>query len=231
MNEPDNKTPHRASDYDQRVRQTIPFYEAIHQETIDLVRTVKPDAACWLDTGCGTGRLVDLALPLFPNTEFVLADPSEAMLRQAQERLGGKGRARVRILPPVESEGLASQMAGEKCQIVTAVQCHHYLLPPQRTQAVKACFDVLEDSGTLITFENVRPFTGRGIHIALERWGRWQQDAGRSPAAVAGHLKRFDSEYFPITVDEHLALLRTTGFQTVEVFWLSQMQAGFYAIK
>jgi tRNA (cmo5U34)-methyltransferase len=32
-------------------------------------------------------------------------------------------------------------------------------------------------------------------------------------------------------VPEHLALLRETGFKTVELFWKSHMQAGFYAVK
>jgi tRNA (cmo5U34)-methyltransferase len=231
MKEPDNKTPYKASDYDRNIRQTIPFYETIHQETIGLVRAVKPDAVCWLDTGCGTGRLLDVALPLFPNTEFILADPSEGMLQHAGERLQGKDRARVKMLSPVESEGLASQMAGAKCQVVTAIQCHHYLQPSPREQAVKACFDVLEDDGLFITFENIKPSTDRGIRIGLERWGRWQQEAGRSPSKVVDHLKRFDTEYFPITVDAHLALLKAVGFQTVELFWFSQMQAGFYGIK
>ncbi|MGD0231966.1 MAG: hypothetical protein ABSC19_16690 [Syntrophorhabdales bacterium] len=45
------------------------------------------------------------------------------------------------------------------------------------------------------------------------------------------HRSRFGKSYFPITIAEHLELLRATGFSTVEIFWLSHMQAGFYAIK
>jgi hypothetical protein len=97
-----------------------------------------------LDTGCGTGYLVELALPVFPQTRFILADPAQAM---------------------------------------------------------------------------------------LERWGRFQVRAGRSPAVVESHVQRFGSGYFPITVDEHLRLLTETGFRIVELCWFSHMQAGFYGIK
>jgi tRNA (cmo5U34)-methyltransferase len=45
------------------------------------------------------------------------------------------------------------------------------------------------------------------------------------------HFERFDSEYFPITIEEHLKLLRACGFKTVGLFWYSYMQAGFYGIK
>jgi tRNA (cmo5U34)-methyltransferase len=48
---------------------------------------------------------------------------------------------------------------------------------------------------------------------------------------VEQHLARFDTEYLPITVSEHLQLLRNCGFRTGQLLWYSHMQAGFYAIK
>jgi tRNA (cmo5U34)-methyltransferase len=37
--------------------------------------------------------------------------------------------------------------------------------------------------------------------------------------------------YYYITIEDHLKLLRETGFRNVELFWCSYMQAGFYGIK
>ncbi len=227
----DNATPHKSSEYDWKVRQTIPFYETMHRETIDVVKTIRLDVKSWLDTGCGTGYLIELALPVFPNTRFMLADPSEEMIQQAKNRLQGAGRGRVEYLQPVESQGLTSQVKESSCQTVTAIQCHHYLRPLERKKAIESCYRVLENKGLLIAFENIAPSTKRGVKVGLERWGRFQVEAGRSPATVAHHLKRFNTRYFPITVDEHLKLLKVTGFRVVQAFWLSHMQAGFYAIK
>jgi len=67
----------------------------------------------------------------------------------------------------------------------------------------------------------------RGTQLALDRWAGWQRNAGRSSSEVQEHLKQFNAEYFPITVQQHLTLLETVGFRTVELFWFSQMQAGF----
>ena len=61
----DNLTAHKASEYDQKVRQTIPFYDTIHAEVLRLVKLVKPEVKSWVDTGCGTGRLVEQALSRF----------------------------------------------------------------------------------------------------------------------------------------------------------------------
>ena len=73
--------------YEDVVRQIMPFYDTMQSEIIDLVRTVKPDVTQWLDTGCGTGTLVETALRFFPDTAFVLADPTELMLKAAAARL------------------------------------------------------------------------------------------------------------------------------------------------
>jgi tRNA (cmo5U34)-methyltransferase len=221
----DNTTPHKSSNYDRNVRQTIPFYETMHWQVLDLVKSVRPDVACWLDTGCGTGYLAEIALPVFPRTRFILADPSEAMLQRARKRLQS---ARLKFLQPVGSQDLH---VDDAVQVVTAIQCHHYLRAPERQRAVQSCYRVLEPGGLFITFENVAPYTDQGIVIGLERWKHFQIEQGRAPSTVENHLKRFNTAYFPITVSEHLTLLKTTGFQAVELFWLSHVQAGFYAVK
>ena len=99
----DNTTPHKAAEYDKAVRQTIPFYEAIQSQVVDLVRTIKPEASCWLDTGCGTGYLVEIAVPYFPQTSFILTDPSEPMLKQARIRFKAWAENRIKF-PSVNPE-------------------------------------------------------------------------------------------------------------------------------
>jgi tRNA (cmo5U34)-methyltransferase len=54
---------------------------------------------------------------------------------------------------------------------------------------------------------------------------------GRSKYDVQKHISRFDNDYFPITIFEHLELMSQAGFRIVELFWLTTMQAGFYGIK
>jgi tRNA (cmo5U34)-methyltransferase len=231
MTQSDNMTPYKASVYDAHVRSTIPFYEVIHRETIDLVKTVKPAVDCWLDAGCGTGYLVEIALPIFPQTRFILADPSEGMLREAMKRLHGKPRQRVDFLPPVSNQALSSSPEGKKPQVVTSLLCHHYLQPAQRQEAVRACHHVLEDGGVFITFENLDPGSSTGVQIGLERWKRFQIEQGRPVSTAEDHKLRFKTKYFPITIGKHIDLLKIVGFRETEIFWLSQMQAGFYAIK
>jgi tRNA (cmo5U34)-methyltransferase len=90
---------------------------------------------------------------------------------------------------------------------------------------------LLTQRGVYVTFENIRPLTNEGITIGKEIWKNFQLSQGRDSTTVEKHLERFDVEYHPITIEEHLSILRKTGFSTVEMLWYSYMQAGFYAIK
>lgn len=230
MKQSDNTTPHKASEYDKSVRETIPFYELFHAETIDLVKSLKPEVKVWLDTGCGTGYLVEKAFPHFPHTFFVLSDPSESMLIEAKKRLQHVPPNRIKFIDSAPSEDLSENLSLQP-EVISAIMCHHYLTPEQRRNATRACFKLLAPRGIYITFENVRPCSENGVEIGLERWKQFQISQGRSVEIVEEHRKRFNKKYFPITISEQLSLLKECGFSIVDLLWYSQMQAGFYAIK
>jgi tRNA (cmo5U34)-methyltransferase len=225
----DNKTPLHSSFYDSQVKNTIPYYDCFHQETILLVRAMKIEPRVWLDTGCGTGTLVEKAAKIFPETKFILSDPSAEMLSLAREKLK-EYQDRIIISEPAGSKEIKMPKS-EKPDVITAIQSHHYLSRENRRNAVKKCFNLLRNDGVFITFENIRPLTEKGIEIGKSYWSNFQLSCGKSPEAALNHLARFDKEFFPITVTGHIKLLKSCGFKTVELFWYSYMQAGFYAIK
>jgi tRNA (cmo5U34)-methyltransferase len=100
-----------------------------------------------------------------------------------------------------------------------------------RLQAIQNCHDALKAGGVFIFFENFAPDSEYARKTVLDRWGRYQKDHGKSDAEVADHIGRYGKNYFPITLAEHHHLLRDTGFRHMEIFWLSYMQVGMYAVK
>jgi tRNA (cmo5U34)-methyltransferase len=225
----DNSTPHLASKYDAQIRNTIPYYDNFHAETIHFIKAMGMSPKLWLDTGCGTASLVEHAFDLFQETTFILADPSPEMIDQAKNKLHNKAEdGRIRFLDPVSTDNLSLK---SKFDVITAIQSHHYLSKAKREEATMTCYGLLKNKGLYITFENIRPSSKKGIENAKKYWSAFQFSKGKGTEAVKDHMKRFDSEYFPITIEDHLKLLKTCGFQTVELFWYSYMQAGFYCIK
>ncbi|MCL2490580.1 MAG: methyltransferase domain-containing protein [Propionibacteriaceae bacterium] len=222
----DNSSSHQATRYDLEIAATLPHIDLFHQATMDVIRAVGGPTGQWLDTGCGTGTLCAQALGRFPDTWFTLADPSEAMLDIARRKLAGQSRVSFHV-------GGTGSLAfpDGSFDVVTAIQCHHYLDRAGREAATRNCWRMLRSGGVYVEFENVRPASLRGVEVGMTMWRDHQMGQGRTARQVADHLARFDAEYFPISIPEHLQLLDSTGFQVAEVLWASVMQAGFYAIK
>lgn len=227
MHKRDNASAHLSKDYDSKIQSTIPYYDNFHEEILNLVKSmdIKPDT--WLDTGCGTGTFVKKALNSFKDTQFLLADPSEGMLKEAKEKLKAQGD-RISFLKPAPTQEISLR---QKVDVITAIQSHHYISKEERFEAIKSCYNLLDKNGVIITFENIKPLTDKGIEIGKEYWKNFQVREGKEIEEAENHVNRFDVEYFPITVEEHISLLRDSGFSVVEIFWYSYMQAGFYCIK
>jgi tRNA (cmo5U34)-methyltransferase len=227
MPKPDNTSSHNADQYDRQIRLTIPHYDDIHNEILNFVKLQCPDPGTWLDTGCGTGSFIRKARDIFPDTEFFIADPSEGMLAKAGQNLAGCRYSLVGRCGSADIPAITDQRFG----VITAIQCHHYLSREGRSEAVRACYSLLNEGGFFITSENIRPFSREGIARALSYWGAFQRRAGRTGHEVTEHQNRFDHEYFPITVTDHLKCYRDAGFPVAEILWISGMQGVFWCRK
>jgi tRNA (cmo5U34)-methyltransferase len=222
--------PNYAQNYDAHIEVTIPYYRTFHLEVINLVKAFGGEPRLWLDTGCGTGNLVLEAAKSFPQTDFLLTDPSSEMLDAVRAKLGSEDKTRITFLERSSTQDITLP-EGDSPDVITAVLCHHYLRDQARADATRRCYQLLSPGGAYITFENIRPLTSSGTEIAKAYWLAFQVASGKTEAEAENHLKRFGVEYFPITVEEHLAQLRGCGFKTVELFWYSYLQAGFFCIK
>ena len=115
--------------------------------------------------------------------------------------------------------------------VITAIQVNHYLHIEERKAALKKCYATLKENGIFITFENFSPFTGIGEKVYLEKWKRYQLKHGKSLEECNKHIERYGKDYFPITLEEHINLMRNSGFRVVEILWLSNMQVGLWGMK
>jgi tRNA (cmo5U34)-methyltransferase len=224
---PDNTSSHNADQYDCQIRLTIPHYDDIHNEILNFVKVQFPCPKTWLDTGCGTGSFIRKAQALFPDTEFFIADPSAGMLKQAGQNLEGCRYSLLGTCGTADLPGITDRTF----DVITAIQCHHYLTREGRADAVRACYSLLNAGGFFVTSENIRPFSAEGVTRSLASWDTFQRKAGRKDDEARYHLARFDLEYFPITVTEHLQCYRDAGFPVAEILWISGMQGVFWCRK
>lgn len=220
----DNLTPINVKEYDSEIKSVIPYYEEFHKQTISVIKNMRFMEINWLDLGCGTGTLANKAKDVFPKVHFVMADPSEKMLERA--RINNKTLKAKYLNCGSETIEFNNQF-----NVVTTIQVHHYLQMDVRKKATKNIYQALCLGGIYITFENVVPESKEITSFELQRWGMYQQEHGKSVNEVENHLSRCGVNYFPLSINEHIKLLKSIGFTLVHVFWYSFMQVGIYAIK
>ncbi len=220
----DKITAFEASDYDKKIKQTLPYYEDFYEQIIGLVKAYNENKLEWLDVGCGTGKMATVAFENVKIKRFTFCDCSSDMLEIAQERFAYSNAEF--SLCDVRKMKYSSEF-----DVVTAVQVNHYFKKEERRIALQKCYEALKENGLFITFENFAAFSDLGKEIYLNKWKKYQMKKGKSSEKCNQHVERYGKEYFPITLTEHMELMRECGFRAVEILWLSNMQIGIWGVK
>lgn len=221
----DNDSAFNSVEYDTKIETVLPYYSEFNKQIYDLVNVLEFKNLKWLDTGCGTGNLIYNIKNDYPEAEFVLCDPSENMLAAAKSKF--------KDIKNVQFRNISSQQLDYKNEfnIVTSIQSHHYLGKKQRAKAVEKCYNALKYGGVYITFENISLSSSESDNIGMKRWKNYMIKNGKTEEETKRHIARRNTEVFPITISEHIRLLKEMGFSTVDMLWVSYMQAGFFAVK
>lgn len=215
--------PYVPAEFDQYIQSTLPYVREFYLQTLSMIRQYENTEGKLLDLGCGTGMLEMLLREAFPGLSLEGVDPSEEML----------GVAKLKEIPNVVfRKGTSQELhAKEAYDIITAIEVHHFLQPEERKAVVSNIFHALKEGGIYIAFENVLPEDPELKEQELNRWKDFQIAAGKTAEEAELHKKRCGIFYFPITVEEHIRLLKDTGFRHVYVFWRSHMQMGIMGIR
>lgn len=219
-----NSTPFDVAEYDRKIKRTLPFYEEMIQQIVDIIKVFNLQSFRWLDVGCGTGKMARAVLDNFDIQKMVCIDVEKEMLERAQSFCDDE---KVKFLQ-CDVRELSYQ---ETFDIVTSVQVNHYFKKTERLEAIKKFYDALTENGIYISFENFAPDSEEGKKLYLERWKQFQIANGKSEDEADSHIKRYGQNYFPISITESTQLLKDCGFRVVEILWVSYMQVGILAKK
>lgn len=219
-----NSIPFDMAEYDKQIKRTLPFYEEMFQQVVDIVRILNLQSLRWLDVGCGTGKMARTVLDNFDIQKMVCIDVEKEMLERARELCNDE---KVQFLQ-CDVRELPYQ---EMFDIVTAIQVNHYFRKDERIAAMKNCYDALAENGIYISFENFEPYSEEGAGLYLKRWKEFQIVNGKTKEEADLYIKRFGQNYFPISISESIGLLKDCGFRMVEILWVSYMQVGILARK
>lgn len=187
-----------------------------------------PHAATLLDVGCGAGNFTLKLLQRLPHLEVTLIDLSQPMLDRAVERVRAANSGRVtaaqgdiRDLPLGES----------RFDIIIAASVLHHLREDIEWKAVFAKFHTALRPGGWLWIHDFIEHSHPAVQALMwERYGAYLTQL--KDATYRDHVFAYtQQEDTPRSLMFQLDLLRSVGFQQVEVLHKNNCFAAFGAMK
>ena len=194
----------------------------------DAASRVNPGARSLLDVGCGAGNYSLKILERLPNLEVTLIDLSRPMLDRAVERVSRVTSGRVTAL---QGDVRELPMGESRFDIICAAAVLHHLREAEEWHSVLSrLHNALKAGGSLWISDLIEHSDPRVQALMWKRYGAYltqlKDEAYRDH--VLAYVAQEDS---PRPLMFQLDLLRTVGFQEVEILHKNSCFAAFGAIK
>jgi len=185
-------------------------------------------AASLLDVGCGAGNYSLKILERLTNLDVTLVDLSRPMLDRAVDRISSQTSGTVTAL----QGDIRDLHIGESCfDIICAAAVLHHLREEEEWCRVFAKFhSALRAGGSLWISDLIQHSDARVQAVMWDRYGeyltRLKDEAYRD--SVFAYIEQEDS---PRSLMFQLDLLRSVGFESVEILHKNSCFAAYGAIK
>lgn len=126
----DNISAFNAEEYDKNIKLTLPHYEDIYETVSEVVNVYFNRPVTWLDIGCGTGKMEEVAFKSCETEEITACDFSPKMTEITEKRFKKRG------IKCITSSAF-DLCADITFDVVTSIQVFHYLHEEERIRAIK----------------------------------------------------------------------------------------------
>jgi tRNA (cmo5U34)-methyltransferase len=187
-----------------------------------------PNAATLLDVGCGAGNFTLKILQRLPNLDVTLIDLSRPMLDRAVERVRATNRGPVTAL---QGDIRDLPLGESRFDIIVAASVLHHLRDDSQWKAVFAKFHAALRPGGWLWIHDFIAHTNAAVQAVMwERYGHYLTQL--KDAAYRDQVFAYtEAEDTPRPLTFQLDLLRSVGFQQLEVLHKNNCFAAFGAMK
>lgn len=187
-----------------------------------------PHATHLLEVGCGGGNYTLKLLERLPHLNVTLVDLSQAMLELAAPRVRPQTTGTVET---IQSDVRGVEVGKNRYDIVLASAVLHHLRTDDEWRTVfQKLHDALRPRGSFWIFDIVESPRPEIQAVHWRRYGEYLTAAG-GEAYRDELFERIIAEDTPRSVPFQLDLLRTVGFNEVELLHKNSCYAAFGAMK
>jgi tRNA (cmo5U34)-methyltransferase len=224
-------TPEVAAVFDEHVRASVPFYDAIQELVAQASDWLVGAGGLVADLGASTGTTVAAILDRHPERQVRadLYDDQAAMLSKATVRLtDGVAAGRVRVhCRRIE----AGPLDHSDADLTLALFTLQFLPWRDRFTALSLARKSAADTGALIVAEKVRSSDARWSEIATDASHDWKAEHGISADAIRAKARALRGVLMPHPVAALTSVIRDAGWHSPEVLfrWHQWVVIGAFA--
>ena len=203
--------------FDDHVRASVPFYDAIQQLIAEACDWLAPAGALVADLGCSTGNTAQAILARHSERalRFALYDESVPMLARARPAVEQLAPGRVQSYPGPLQHGLTHEHA----DLTLAVFVLQFMSWPDRAAVLADARTRAAHDGALIIAEKIRPADARWAEIGTDVSHDYKQAAGISDSAIRAKASALRGVLRPASLPDLAQLVRAAGWSAPEVLF------------
>lgn len=187
-----------------------------------------PQATVACDLGCGAGNYTLKLLDRLPDLQMTMIDLSQPMLERARERVQSVAKHPVNL---IQEDMRAVDFGSERYDILmAAATLHHLRTDAEWRQVFQNIFQGLKPGGSFWICDLIDDSTPS---VTKQMWDRWSDYlvALNGEDYRDGVFDYVDREDTPKPLMWQVDLLKSVGFQTIEILHKNACFAAFGAIK
>jgi tRNA (cmo5U34)-methyltransferase len=217
----------RAAAYDQRVREAIPGYDALHVLSCQIVAETTGGKGRALVIGAGTGAECVALAQSCPNLAVVGVDPSKDMLRHAEVKVAEYGLiARVRLYP----SKVGALPKFEPFDAATLLLVMHFLKDDGAKQTLlEEISSHLKPGAPLVLADLFGDWNDAWQQQLRAWWRHLQLAAGIPEDEVEKGFRHIDRDIHPLSEARLAELLAATGFGPPAPYFQAMCFGGWVA--
>jgi len=216
--------------FDDMVSRSVPMYGETMSAALDLAANfVEPETNVY-DIGSATGTLLLQFDKMLGDRKLNLVgiDNSEAMVKQAREKMQGK-KINNQLQQVVGN--MENNLGLKNASVVFMNYTLQFIRPLHRESVIRQIYESLNENGCLVLVEKVLGNDSLFNRLYIDLYYKYKQQVGYSDKEIKQKREALENVLIPYRIDENLELLKRCGFSSSDIFFKWYNFAGFIAVK
>jgi len=217
--------------FDDMLDRSVPYYSEIQRATAELARDYAVEGTNVYDLGCSTcNSFLQIGQGLSEdfNVKFIGIDSSDEMLKRAQDKLT---EVRFPWECELRKDELNANMPLENASVVLMVLTLQFVRPLYREKIIANIYEGLNPGGCLILVEKVLGEHSVFNRLFINHYYEMKKRHGYTEMEIAQKREALENVLVPYQLKENKELLRSKGFEKLDVFFKWYNFCGIIAQK